>query len=77
MGEGGTVDAAPARKNAGGQATEAGMAFQADLGTWIAAHILAQLPLGGRFGIDQPQRTSLPPPKDERTTGIGARRHGR
>jgi hypothetical protein len=37
---------------AGGRATEAGMAFQADVGTWIAAHILARLPIGGRFGIN-------------------------
>lgn len=28
------------------------MAFQADVGTWIAAHVLARLPVGGRFGIN-------------------------
>lgn len=44
------ADVAPMR--AGGRATEAGMAFQADVGTWIAAHILARLPVGGRFGIN-------------------------
>ncbi len=37
---------------AGGRATEAGMAFQAEVATWIAAHILARLPIGGRFGIN-------------------------
>jgi len=37
---------------AGGRATEAGMAFQAAVGTWIAAHILARLQIGGRFGIN-------------------------
>lgn len=37
---------------AGGRATEAGMAFQAEVATWIAAHILARLPAGGRFGIN-------------------------
>lgn len=36
---------------AGGRATEAGMAFQADVATWFAAHILVRLPVGGRFGI--------------------------
>jgi len=44
------ADVAPMR--AGGRATEAGMAFQAEVGTWIAAHILARLPVGGRFGIN-------------------------
>lgn len=44
------ADLAPMR--AGGRATEAGMAFQADVGTWIAAHILARLPVGGRFGMN-------------------------
>ena len=28
------------------------MAFQAEVGTWVAAHILARLPIGGRFGIN-------------------------
>lgn len=27
------------------------MAFQAEVGTWIAAHILARLPIGSRFGL--------------------------
>lgn len=36
---------------AGGRATEAGMAFQAQVGTWLAAHILARIPVGGRFGM--------------------------
>ncbi|MDB5660354.1 MAG: hypothetical protein JWS10_2969 [Cypionkella sp.] len=42
--------AAP-RKHAGGKATEAGMNFQAEVGTWLATHLLARLPVGGRFGI--------------------------
>lgn len=37
---------------AGGRATEAGMAFQASVGTWFAAHILARMPVGGRFGLN-------------------------
>jgi hypothetical protein len=37
---------------AGGRATEAGMAFQAEVATWFAVHILARLPVGGRFGIN-------------------------
>jgi hypothetical protein len=37
---------------AGGRATEAGMAFQAAVATWLAVHILARLPVGGRFGIN-------------------------
>lgn len=37
---------------AGGRATEAGMAFQAAVGTWLAAHILARQPVGSRFGIN-------------------------
>ncbi len=44
-------------RRAGGQATEAGMAFQAAVGTWFAAHILAGSPVGGRFGIGN---TALP-----------------
>ncbi|MBY5731515.1 hypothetical protein HFO26_14635 [Rhizobium leguminosarum] len=27
------------------------MDFQAEVGTWLAAHILARLPVGGRFGL--------------------------
>lgn len=40
---------------AGGRATEAGMDFQAEVGTWLAAHILARLPIGGRFGLPNTQ----------------------
>ncbi|SDG90570.1 hypothetical protein [Janthinobacterium sp. YR213] len=40
------------RMNAGGRATEAGMAFQAEVATWLAVHILVRLPVGGRFGIN-------------------------
>ena len=42
---------------AGGRATEGGMDFQAEVGTWLAAHILARLPVGGRFGLPN---TALP-----------------
>lgn len=42
---------------AGGKATEAGMAFQAAVATWFAVHVLARLPVGGRFGINN---TALP-----------------
>lgn len=48
-------DRAPRR--AGGRATEAGMDFQAEVGTWLAAHMLARLPVGGRFGL---ANTALP-----------------
>ncbi|MFA8356405.1 hypothetical protein ACEPT7_00660 [Burkholderia ubonensis] len=37
---------------AGGRATEAGMAFQAGVGMWFAAHLLAKMPIGSRFGLD-------------------------
>jgi hypothetical protein len=37
---------------AGGRATEAGMAFQAGVGMWFAAHLLAKMPVGSRFGLD-------------------------
>ncbi|MBY4611615.1 ATP-binding protein [Rhizobium sp. 9T] len=37
---------------AGGQATEAGMAFQAEVACWFAVHILVRLPVGGRLGIN-------------------------
>lgn len=40
------------RMNAGGRATEAGMAFQSEVATWLAVHILVCLPVGGRFGIN-------------------------
>lgn len=36
---------------AGGRATEGGMDFQAEVGTWLAAHLLARMPVGGRFGL--------------------------
>lgn len=36
---------------AGGRATESGMDFQAEVGTWLAAHLLARMPVGGRFGL--------------------------
>ncbi|WP_234896093.1 ATP-binding protein [Sinorhizobium meliloti] len=45
------------RTNAGGRATEAGMDFQAEVGTWLAAHLLARMPVGGRFGL---ANTALP-----------------
>lgn len=45
------------RMRAGGRATEAGMAFQAAVATWFAVHILARLPVGGRFDINN---TALP-----------------
>lgn len=45
-------EASPTPKmRAGGRATEAGMDFQAEVGTWLAAHLLAQMPVGGRFGL--------------------------
>ena len=37
---------------AGGRATEAGMAFQAGVGLWFAAHLLARMPVGSRFGLE-------------------------
>lgn len=43
-----TTDTLPA----GGRATEGGMAFQAGVGMWFAAHLLARMPVGGRFGLD-------------------------
>jgi hypothetical protein len=43
-------ETAPAlEKNAGGQTAEAGMDFQAEVGTWLAAHLLARNPVGWRF----------------------------
>lgn len=36
---------------AGGRATEGGMDFQAEVGTWLASHLLARMPVGGRFGL--------------------------
>jgi len=49
------LNALPMR--AGGRATEAGMDFQAEIGAWLAAHLLARLPVGGRFGL---ANTALP-----------------
>jgi hypothetical protein len=40
--------------HAGGRATEAGMDFQAEVGAWLAAHLLARIPVGGRFGLANP-----------------------
>lgn len=37
---------------AGGRGTEAGMAFQAGVGLWFAAHLVAKMPVGSRFGLD-------------------------
>lgn len=42
----------PSPMRAGGRATEAGMAFQAAVATWIAVHILVRMPVGGRFGMN-------------------------
>ncbi|MYG27509.1 MAG: hypothetical protein F4213_16060 [Boseongicola sp. SB0677_bin_26] len=36
---------------AGGRATEDGMRFQVRVGTWFAAHLVAGLPVGARFGV--------------------------
>jgi hypothetical protein len=47
-----TSDTKTKPMRAGGRATEAGMAFQAAVATWFAAHILARLPVGGRFGLN-------------------------
>lgn len=47
-----TSSALPAPMRAGGRATEAGMAFQAEVATWFAVHILTRMPVGGRFGIN-------------------------
>lgn len=41
----------PSAPNAGGRATEAGMSFQAMVGTWFAAHLAADMPVGSRFGL--------------------------
>lgn len=46
------VSSSPAPMRAGGRATEAGMAFQAAVATWMAVHILVWMPVGGRFGIN-------------------------
>lgn len=44
---------------AGGRATESGMAFQAGVGAWFAAHIASAAAIGSRFGLSPsavPQR---------------------
>lgn len=38
---------------AGGRATEAGMNFEAMVGTWFAAHLAAGMPVGERFGLQR------------------------
>jgi hypothetical protein len=43
--------------SAGGRATEAGMSFQAGVGTWFAAHLASEMPVGARFGVS---RTAIP-----------------
>ena len=35
----------------GGRATEAGMSFQAMVGTWLAAQLVADMPVGAHFGL--------------------------
>jgi len=37
---------------AGGKATEAGMNFQARVGSWFAAQMISASPIGAKFGID-------------------------
>jgi hypothetical protein len=41
---------------AGGRATEAGMSFQAGVGTWFAAHLAGEMPIGARFGLNADAR---------------------
>lgn len=36
---------------AGGRATQEGMTFEAAVGTWFAAYISCQMPIGARFGL--------------------------
>jgi hypothetical protein len=43
--------------SAGGRATEAGMSFEAGVGTWFAAHLAGEMPVGARFGVS---RTAIP-----------------
>ncbi len=52
MTEANEISSSPAPMRAGGRATEAGMAFQAAVATWIAVHILVRMPVGGQFGIN-------------------------
>ena len=41
----------PAPMRAGGRATEAGMSFQAEVGTWLAANMVADQAVGRAFGL--------------------------
>jgi hypothetical protein len=41
---------------AGGRATEAGMSFQAEVGMWLAANMLADQPVGQKFGLGHGER---------------------
>lgn len=50
-----SLTAARARR-AGGRATEAGMAFQASVTAWLAAHLVAGMPVGNRFGLSPTAR---------------------
>lgn len=52
---------------AGGRATEAGMKFQAMVGTWFAAYLAAGMPVGERFGL----RRDLRPVRLQFETGEG------
>lgn len=38
-------------QTAGGRATEAGMSFQASVAAWFAAHFVADMPVGTKFGM--------------------------
>jgi hypothetical protein len=42
---------AGSNSTAGGRATEAGMSFQAMVGTWLAAQLVTDMPVGARFGL--------------------------
>jgi hypothetical protein len=42
---------AGSNSTAGGRATEAGMSFQAMVGTWLAAQLVTDMPVGSRFGL--------------------------
>src|SRR5258708_34893981 len=53
--------------SAGGRATEAGMSFQARVGTWIAAHLVGDAPVGERFGLSGNPR----PLELQFETGVG------
>jgi hypothetical protein len=43
--------AGSSNSTAGGRATEAGMSFQAMVGTWLAAQLVTDMPVGARFGL--------------------------